>query len=112
MPETTRRRIPAENISTSFFDRPASQCWLCAHADASDDPKPTCKAFPGGIPPEIRRNEVDHRASLDGDDGTTFEPDGDADGRALKRLYQHLDSLDDTAEPEPEPEGPEDDDDE
>lgn len=82
------------------------QCVLCAHAARDDSPVPYCVAFPGRIPPEIRRNLVDHRrpyldpetgapadAGVAGARSITFEPDPDAAPEALAALHRHLDSL-------------------
>lgn len=34
-----------------------------------------CDAFPWGIPPQIRRGEVDHRYHVEGDNGIKYDPD-------------------------------------
>lgn len=51
-------------------DSAISQCSLCMNRLEND----TCKAFPNGIPREIKINKVIHSSSVDGDNGIVFEP--------------------------------------
>lgn len=59
--------------------RSRSQCSTCIRFRSPLDTglaKPTCAAFPGGIPDEIRFNALDHRRPVDGDGGLRWESDG------------------------------------
>lgn len=47
------------------------QCFRCKHYNLK---KGGCKAFPKGIPQEIRRNEIRHDEPYQGDNGIQFEP--------------------------------------
>ena len=67
--------------SDKFVYRPGdvvvSQCRLCRHAATGRGFHPEaelCRAFPGGIPPEIFANELDHRLPHPDDGGVRFKP--------------------------------------
>jgi hypothetical protein len=47
-----------------------SQCVACRHKHFG---KPTCDAFPAGIPHELSADLVDHREPYTGDGGVRFE---------------------------------------
>lgn len=47
-----------------------TQCANCIHSNRDR----TCKAFPNGIPKEIRKNEHDHRTPYPSDNGIQFKP--------------------------------------
>jgi hypothetical protein len=52
-------------------------CSRCRHFEPGmDDRKPSCLAFPDGIPGQIVRRGFDHRNEYPGDGGIRFEPDG------------------------------------
>ena len=83
-----------------------SQCMLCKHLDRSPGSAAVCAAFPGAIPQEILRNEVDHRKpyvdpatgrvadkGIALDRSITFEPQSGLAPEALDVLYRHLDQL-------------------
>ena len=52
-------------------------CSLCKHKHQDSltfrHSFPTCHAFPNGIPEAIRKNRIDHRKALAGDNGIRFE---------------------------------------
>jgi len=50
--------------------RPEIQCEYCKHLQKGVK----CKAFPNGIPEEIRLNKHDHKYPYKGDHGIQFEP--------------------------------------
>jgi hypothetical protein len=52
---------------------------------------PTCDAFPNGIPKAIRKNSIDHRKPLPGDNGIRFEPAEDSE--ASRQLLNSFASL-------------------
>jgi hypothetical protein len=52
---------------------------------------PTCDAFPNGIPEAIRKNRIDHRKALAGDNGVRFELAFDSE--ASRKLLDSFDSL-------------------
>lgn len=47
-----------------------SQCLKCRHLS---EPGGACKAFPDGIPYEIRANHHDHRQPYEGDQGVRWQ---------------------------------------
>jgi hypothetical protein len=76
------------------------QCVYCRHSGTSGG----CAAFPGGIPPEIRRNQVDHRkpylvdgvpadTGVRGDRSILFEPEPVIRPDVLAPLHRILDAL-------------------
>lgn len=96
---------PGDKFTWNPGDVAWPQCALCAHMDAKS-PTSTCAAFPGRIPDEIRRNEVDHRkpwidpeTGEPGDMGIPlersilFEPAPGVNPATLAALYRHLDKL-------------------
>jgi len=68
-------------------------CLACRHrrwsAAPRDDDRPTCAAFPDGIPEAISPGGGDHTRPWPGDHGITFAlPDRDAPDRAhAERVY-------------------------
>jgi hypothetical protein len=52
---------------------------------------PTCDAFPNGIPEAVRKNRIDHRKALAGDNGIRFELG--AESEASRQLLDSYDSL-------------------
>ena len=51
------------------------QCISCSHFRASfEKSRPSCLAFPLGIPDEIWEGNFDHNNSFEGDRGIRFEP--------------------------------------
>ena len=69
-------------------------CSICRykHQDTFDYRKsfPTCDAFPNGIPEAVRKNRIDHRRTISGDNGIHFELAADTEP-----LRQFLSSFDD-----------------
>lgn len=56
---------------------PITQCDVCRHfLGGLDKPRPTCEAYPGGIPTAIRTGQVDHRRPQPGDHGIQWASDG------------------------------------
>lgn len=49
----------------------SKQCLNCANLSKDG---PMCRAFPGGIPNQIRLGEFDHRSHFPGDGGILFLP--------------------------------------
>jgi len=52
---------------------------------------PTCDAFPNGIPEAVRKNRMDHRKPISGDNGIRFELTSDTE--AMKHLLNSFDLL-------------------
>lgn len=51
------------------------KCETCKYYDIYNDKNyATCKVFPEGIPPEIFREDVDHKKPYPGDNGIQYEP--------------------------------------
>jgi hypothetical protein len=64
-------------------------CGECAHFSEEareEDHRPTCAAFPGGIPDEILFDGFDHREPHPDDNGIQFEPADDVDPDTLDQL--------------------------
>lgn len=52
-----------------------SQCFDCKHFKVDQVTRTyVCKAFPDGIPADIKFNQVDHTKPYKGDNGIRFEP--------------------------------------
>jgi len=70
-------------------------CSICKHKHQDSltfrNSFPTCDAFPNGIPEVIRKNRIDHRKALAGDNGIRFELA--ADSEASRQLLDSFDSL-------------------
>lgn len=70
-------------------------CSICRykHHDTLNYRKsfPTCDAFPNGIPEAVRKNRIDHRRAISGDNGIHFELA--ADSEPLKQLLSSFDDL-------------------
>ncbi len=49
------------------------QCVSCKYLDFSGK-QWKCKAFPRGVPEQIKHNELDHRKQVPGDHGIRWEP--------------------------------------
>jgi len=52
-------------------------CMACKHYDREDLKKPSCAAFPVGIPDEIWLQGNDHTKPFPGDKGIRFERKGE-----------------------------------
>ena len=52
---------------------------------------PTCDAFPDGIPEAVRKNRIDHRKPLAGDNGIRFKLAEDSE--ASRQLLDSFDTL-------------------
>lgn len=96
---------PSDKFAWGPGDFGLPQCWLCRHL-SGDSRVAVCVAFPAGIPPEIPRNEADHRrpyfdpeSGLPADTGVaglhsiTFDPRPDVPAEALAALVRMLDRL-------------------
>jgi hypothetical protein len=72
-----------------------SLCSLCKHKhrDSLTFRKsfPTCDAFPNGLPEAVRKNRIDHRKALAGDNGIRFELANESE--ASRQLLDSFDSL-------------------
>ena len=70
-------------------------CSICRykHKDSLTYRKsfPTCDAFPNGIPEAVRKNKMDHRKAIAGDNGIRFELA--ADTEPMKQLLTSFDLL-------------------
>lgn len=56
-------------------------CRVCAHfKEQMADGKPTCAAFPSGIPLPIFYGQQDHAQPVEGDGGITFRSKYDVEG--------------------------------
>ena len=49
------------------------QCIFCKHLYDLKNKKPSCEAFPMGVPREMLTGEADHRKAYEGDNGIKFE---------------------------------------
>ncbi len=63
------------------------------HPDTLSDRKsfPTCDAFPNGIPEAVRKNRIDPRRPLSGDNGGQFVLA--ADSEPLRQIFSSFDDL-------------------
>jgi hypothetical protein len=72
-----------------------SLCSLCKHKhrDSLTFRKsfPTCDAFPNGLPEAVRKNRIDHRKALAGDNGIRFELANEFE--TSRQLLDSFDSL-------------------
>jgi hypothetical protein len=72
-----------------------SLCRLCKHKHQDSltfrRSFPTCDAFPNGIPEAVRKNRIDHRKALAGDNGIRFELAEDSE--ASRQVLDSFDSL-------------------
>jgi hypothetical protein len=70
-------------------------CSICRykHKDSLTYRKsfPTCDAFPNGIPEAVRKNKMDHRKAIAGDNGIRFELAVDTE--PMKQLLSSFDLL-------------------
>lgn len=66
--------------------QPLSQCGTCARfrsalgepgTTPTPDARPTCAAFPSGIPRQVFGNQVDHRQPVEGDGGIRWQSNGE-----------------------------------
>ena len=55
-------------------------CAFCRHfvLSLAEDGRPTCRAFPYGIPDQILVGRADHRRPFPGDRGIRYEPSSEA----------------------------------
>jgi hypothetical protein len=73
MDEVTNHSSPDVEPISSSYNLP-SLCFYCIHALPVLG-KPTCTAFPDGIPAEVYEGNADHRKPFPGDHGIRFELD-------------------------------------
>ena len=70
-------------------------CALCKHKHQDSltfrNSFPTCDAFPNGIPEAVRKNRIDHRKALAGDNGIRFELANEFE--TSRQLLDSFDSL-------------------
>ena len=65
-------------------------CVWCRRFRSTESPRPTCTAYPGGIPVEITANRADHRKPYPGDGGRRFDPRDTGDADAEQTMNQLL----------------------
>jgi hypothetical protein len=72
-----------------------SLCSICRfkHCDTLNYRKslPTCDAFPNGVPEAVRKNPLDHRREIPGDNGIRFELAAETD--SLRQLFSAFGDL-------------------
>ena len=66
-------------------------CGVCVHRSVGEVGW-ACKAFPGGIPEPILRNQADHRRAYEGDGGVRFQARADTPAEALELIFRFLDA--------------------
>jgi hypothetical protein len=69
--EYGRKRIGGGRVNRPPIRIPPQPCVGCRFYD---QPEWNCRAFPHGIPEEIRRGEHQHREPFPGDGGIQYEP--------------------------------------
>jgi hypothetical protein len=63
-------------------------CSACKHRDRTSSSRPSCLAFPAGIPGWFLEGRANHRYPCPGDGGVRFEPADDAPSSTLGRLEE------------------------
>lgn len=83
-----------DESSEKYLAQPIfSQCAYCEHADDSGAIPLACTAFPGGIPDEVLRNQVDHRGPVPGDQGIRFQFRRDLKPDVISIVAKTLDAI-------------------
>ena len=65
-------------------------CLGCSHFREQDGAKFSCDAYPGGIPEQIIRSEVDHRQPYSGDKDIQYVPKTPSDAAYAEMLFQAM----------------------